>query len=362
MMKKPLLALGAILILLIVFLTTEEKKDFLTEETYWKKNVETVIYNPPAEDWEGSEGSEFIQEKLILRLLDRGDLKTPPLFSVRTIRTDEVKLSEEDSSEGLLFEGGYNVKNLFTELSVFKIKTVTEGDSLYLKEYMIDEAKSPSLEIRDGKKPVTLYLGKETKDKSLYSFYDGKYLLSTNAHTFRRFRSKTDSFRERNLLTVGTGYLSKVSWKRGQEYGEIENSPETRKSGGFQNIWRRNSGTRLVFNPGLGNDLENQWKTLRYERFPDEDQDGIEVLKELVKLPPDSEWNLDTSEGRKYKILLFPKTMIGDKEYRPVIRRIDDKWEESPAYVSDAVVRKIEESAEKIRNAKKWQRPEKKIK
>jgi hypothetical protein len=359
MNKKILLAVGAIILLLVIFLTTEEKKDYLTEETYWKKTIESITYRPPSEDWKGEDREEFIEKELILRLEDKGGMKKTPLFSVETTSKET---NSQGSSEKLVYEAGYNAKNLFNELSVFKIKSVTDAKPSFLDEYSIDFEKSPKLTISDGKKDIPLHLGKEIKDQSLYAISDEKFLLSATAHTFRRFRSQAISFRERNLVSAGNGYLKKIRLRDSTGELEIENNPTSNKGGGTQNVWRRNSGTRLVFDPKLGDDLDSVLKSLRYEMFPDEEEDGLAVIQELMSLPKNQQWEIWTSEGRHYKIVLFSKTLIGDKEYRPTLRLIDGKLQETPAYSSDAVGNRLSQSVEKIRKATPWQRPEKQIK
>jgi hypothetical protein len=353
-MKKILIAIAGIVFLLIVFLTTEENKDFLTEETYWKKNISEIRYTPPQSDWSGIKGQEFLAQAFSLIRLNKGNVKSPPIFIIK---------SQGINGEELVYEAGYNVKNLFTELSVLKIKSVVEAKPSYMEEYSIDLEKSPRLDILDGKKSLTLHLGIEIPDKSLFSFSDGKFILSTFAHSFRRFKTKIEFFRERNLVSTGNGYITKIRLKTSKELLEIENSPEEDKLGVNKNVWRRNTGTRLVFPPELGDELDSLLKSLRYELFPDDGgYEGVAIIKELTMMPIEMEWEVWTSEGRIYKIMLFPRTNLGDKDYRPTIRTIEGNLEESPAYTSEEMVQRLIQTSDKIRKSEKWQRPEKKLK
>lgn len=353
-MKKILIAVAGIVVLLIVFLTTEENKDYLTEETYWKKEISEIRYTPPQSDWSGNKGQDFLGQAFTLKRLNIGNIKKPPIFLIQSLGKN---------GEELIYEAGYKVKNLFTELSILKIKSVVEAKPSYMNDYSIDLEKSPRLEILDNKKSQILYLGVEIPDKSLFSFSDGKFILSTFAHSFRRLKTNILFFRERNLVSVGTGHITKIRLKSSSGLLEIENSPEDDKSGIKKNIWRRNTGTRIVFPPELGDELGSLLKTMRYDLFPDEEgEEGIAIIRELTKMPIEMEWEVWTSEGRFYKILLFPRTNLGDKDYRPLIRTIEGNLEESPAYTSEELIQRLTQASDKIRKSEKWQRPEKKLK
>ncbi len=349
-MKKYLFLVLSLVLLLMIFLFTEEKKEYQSEEVYWKKSIQSIQYFPPKKEWKEYSSTEFIPEELEFKLTDRGGLNSSPLFVVYSPKNE------------ILYEAGYNVRNLFSELSVFKIKSIADAKEEYLLEYNIEPELSPRLEIRENGEIVVLYLGKELKDKSIYSLSDGKFLLSASGYTFRRFQANKDTFRERNLVSVGNGYIRRIVWASDKGHLEIENKPVQNPSGGNQNQWRRNSGTRILFEPRLGDDLDSYLKSLRYEKFPDEDADGVPVILELVKLPKEEEWTVYTSEGRKIHITVFPKTLIGDKEYRPIIRTLNDTIKETPAYVTHSSMERLKQSGERIRNAAQWQRPEKKIK
>ena len=92
----------------------------LTEVKYWIINPEEIRYLPPKNS---SEFSKFISSNLNFQKKETG-LKTSPLFTIKGI--------DSDSKEEYLYEGNYNVKNLFTELSVISTKSITAQLSIAL--------------------------------------------------------------------------------------------------------------------------------------------------------------------------------------------------------------------------------------
>lgn len=350
MTKKLALFFLSLGILLIVFLLTEEKKEYQSEEVYWKKKIESISYYPPKKDWKEFSNTEFLNSNVEFFLVELGGFASPNIFYVK------------DPSQNIIYEGGYNVRNLFSDLSVFKIKSILQPEKEYLKEYSIDEEKSPYLELKEKNgSTIKLILGKELKDKSLYTLYDGKYILTTSAYVLRRFQNKPISFRERNIIHTGNEYIKRIIGSYEKYQVDIENRPSKNPSGGNQNNWRRNSGVKIVIEPRLGDDLDSVLKSLRVEKFPDEENDGLIVANELLKVNPESTWNISIADGREIQIQIYPKTWIGDMEYNLLVRTVNKNYQESPVYVSHRVVQRMIESAEKIRNAEPWQKPSKKI-
>ncbi|WCL50032.1 DUF4340 domain-containing protein [Leptospira sp. GIMC2001] len=354
MKYKALLGALAIFGMFLVMILTEEKQDYKTEEIYWKKDIHELQYAPPSEEWNSNNNQNYIKKSLTIKRLDKGGFSKLPFFIIET----------KDSENGnTTYEAGFNAKNLFTELSVLKINTVLDSNPSYLKEYKIEDKSSPTFSILESKEPEQILLGKELNDKTAISFAHANYILTTKAHTFRRFQAELFSFRERQLVNVGTGFIQKIRIKNSAETVEIENSPSPNEQGGRNNSWRRNTGTRLVFAPNLGDELDSAVKSLRYDLFPDEPNGAsLEVANELTKSDLDTTIEVWTSDGFQYKILLFPKTSISEKDYRPVLRTVVGLIEESPAYVNNDTVSRLINIADRIRKAEKWQRPEKQIK
>lgn len=354
MTKKILLAVASLILLAIVFLTTEEKKDFLTEETYWKKDITALDYIPPAQEWKGDANHLFIPNRMRIQKTGTGMGNSPVFFSVMGM--------DEAGKVIYQYEAGYNAKNTFTELGLLKVKSVAPWEDRFEKDFQI-ETGSPKIVLSEGKSQNEIRVGKEIVDKSLYSFSDGKYLLSSDAHTLRRFKTSAVSFRERNLVYTGEAWVSRIRFKNLAGLLEAENNPYQDEFGNRKGNWRRNTGTKLVFDPNLGAEWEAQLKNLRYDLFPDDENgEGWDVIGALVKgMPVDQEWELSYSDGRVVKILLFPKTTIKDKEFRPALRTLPGQWAESPAYVSHDIAERLVDISDKIRKADHWQKSEKKL-
>ena len=155
-MKKVFLILAAFVFLGFVFFFSEERfEDGLTEVKYWIINPEEIRYLPPKNS---SEFSKFISSNLNFQKKETG-LKTSPLFTIKGI--------DSDSKEEYLYEGNYNVKNLFTELSVISTKSITAANPDLLNKFEISIEKSPSIEIlKSSKLQKKIYLGEETRDNS----------------------------------------------------------------------------------------------------------------------------------------------------------------------------------------------------
>ncbi len=353
MNKKFIFPLISIFVLLIVFLTTEEKKENLTEEIHWKKNLNSISYFPPSKDWINESAGKFIDTQFTINRILAGGLKESPLFSV-TYTNKEGKSID--------YEAGYNAKNLFTELSVLKIKSAIEATPEYLKEFKINNEKSPKLVISDGKSKTNLIVGKENTNNSTNSFSVDSVIFSINSYTIKRFISDLMSFRERQLISAGIGSILKIKINIQGQKLEIDNSPSKNKEGNLVNAWSRTSGIRLTFDPALGDEMDGLLKSLRYEMYPDEKLDeGIEIISELTQNPSNDSIEVVMSDGKVIKIFLYPRTNIEEKDYIPVQRKIIGILDEFPGYVSADLLSRIQTSAEKIRKAEKWHKPTKTI-
>lgn len=353
MNKKLLYTLVGICFLFLVFLLTEEKKENQTEEIYWKKNLTEIQFQPASEEWNLENSTKYINSFFSIKKIEEGGLKSSPIFSIN---------NKTKSGKELIYEAGYNAKNTFTELSVLKIKSAVEANESYLKEFLIQKESSPKLILKENSEPNELVIGKEISSKSVTAFLLENSILSSNSYTFKRFESDLNSFREKQLINIGTGSILKIRLNFKEQTIEIENSPEKNPDGNVKNSWRRNSGIRLVIAPNLGDELDGLVKALKFDLYPDEDEeDGIQIIEELTKAPSQESIEVVNSEGRKIKILLFPQTNIQEKDYIPVQRKIIGILDEFPAYTSVEVVNKIRESAQKIGKAEKWNKPIKTI-
>ncbi len=353
MNKKFIFPIVSFLVLLIVFLTTEEKKENLTEEIFWKKNFDTVSYFPPAKDWSNEHASKFINKPFNIIRSSTGSFKGIPFFSVSYL---------DKNAKPITYEAGYNAKNLFTEISVLKIKSAVNATPEYLKKFEINSDKSPRLEVYEGKTSKKIIFGKENSSLSTNSLNIDSLILSINSYTIKRFITDLPNFRERQIISSGNGYIQKVKINIQGQSLEIENSPFKNKDGNLINSWSRTSGIRLTFDPALGDELDGLLKSIRYDLYPDEKlEDGLDIIRELTQNPTTDGIEVKMSDGKDIKIFVYPRTNIEEKDYIPVQRKIIGILDEFPGYVGVDIFTRIQTSAEKIRKAEKWHKPTKTI-
>jgi hypothetical protein len=355
--NKLLVGLAVLFGLLAIIIFTEERQENQTEEIYWKKGFSQIRYFPPTNDWSGYKKEDYIKRPITWKKIERSGLVLAPLFI-----QEENLPSETGADIPSIYESGFNVKNLYNDLSVLKIRSIPDTDPEHWKEFYIDLEASPKLEMIEKSKMETILLGKEDPDSSRFFFLHNNLLLSTQAYILRRFQTASSTLREKNLVTPGKGFIKRIRIRDEIGFLELENSTTEDKDGEEKSQWRRNSGTRLLLAPNLGEEMESNFKSLRYDLFPDDPSGpGIDVALILTKTNPEITMDLELSDGRQVKILLFPKTQISEKEYRPASRTLNQSIQESPAFIRENLVTKLKQSIAKIREAEPWQRPNQKI-
>ena len=140
-MKKVFLIFIAFFVLGIVFFLSEERhEEGLSEVKFWIINPEEIHYYPPVDS---SEFTNFLQTKLTFKKIELG-LKKNPIFI--------LKGNDKELKEDYLYEANYNVKNLFTELSVISTKSIISSTPELLRKFQIFTENSPSVEILKSSK------------------------------------------------------------------------------------------------------------------------------------------------------------------------------------------------------------------
>ena len=343
-MKKVFLILIAFIVLGIVFFYSEERTDEgLSEVKYWIINPEEIRYFAPKDS---SEFAKFISTNLIFQKKETG-LKTQPVFM--------IKGNDLESKSDYLYEGNYNVKNLFTELSVLSTKSITTANADLLKKFQISTEKSPAIEIlKSSQLEKKIYLGEETRDNSRRYLLSGKDLITALSHIFQKLTTSTLDFRDRNYLRFGEFELARMVFQGDGVRLTLENNPET-KNAIQTSKWFKILNGKFRINPTESGSIVPYLQNFKVEIYPDEPNgEGFAVGKELVKTEILAELDIFLTTGLHYKIKLFPKVVLKNKSYYPVLKEVENFFIESPSYASEQSVLQIINLLKKIQSDPEW--------
>ncbi|MBP7282607.1 MAG: DUF4340 domain-containing protein [Leptospiraceae bacterium] len=346
-MKKVFLILAAFVFLGFVFFFSEERfEDGLTEVKYWIINPEEIRYLPPKNS---SEFSKFISSNLNFQKKETG-LKTSPLFTIKGI--------DSDSKEEYLYEGNYNVKNLFTELSVISTKSITAANPDLLNKFEISIEKSPSIEIlKSSKLQKKIYLGEETRDNSRRYLLSDKDLITASSHIFQKLTNSSLDFRERNYTRFSEFDLVRMVIQGEGIRLNVENNPET-KNGIQTSKWFKILNGKYRINPSDSANLYPYLQSFKVEIYPDDSNgEGFAVARELTKTETLVQVDIFLINGLHYKIKLFPKVVLKNKSYYPVVKEVENFFIESPTYTSEELVVKLISLLKKIQSDPEWTEP-----
>ncbi len=346
-MKKGILIVLAFIILGLVFFFSEERhEEGLTEVNYWKINPEEIRYFPPKNS---SEFSKFIQSELIFKKKETG-LKTSPYFTIEGI--------DLESKEPYLYEGNYNVKNLFTEMSVLITKSINPAKPETLEKFQISKETSPSLEIlKSSKVEKKFYIGEETRDKSYRYLLSDNDLITTGSHIFTKFSNSPFELRERYYTRFGEFELARLQLKAEGIRLTIENNPET-KNGNQISKWFKIANGKFGMDPTAGANVLAYLQAFKADIFPDEpDGESFAVAKELISTEVFAQLDIFLINGFHFKIKLFPKVVLKNKSYYPVLKEVEKFSLQSPSYTSEQSVVQLLDLLKKIQSAPEWTEP-----
>ncbi|HMV45937.1 MAG TPA: DUF4340 domain-containing protein, partial [Leptospiraceae bacterium] len=299
-MKKILMVAIAFIVLAFVFFYSEERhEEGLTEIAYWKIEPDEIRYYPPKDH---SEFSNFIKSELTFKRIKTG-LKSSPYFTVEGI--------DPESKKPFLYEAGYNVKNLFTEMSVLNVKSINPANPDLLKKFQISEQSSPALEIYLSSKPQKkIYLGEQSNDKNYRYILSDKEVLTTIGHVFQKFSQSPFDLRDRQYLHFGEFELARMIFQSEGVRITIENLPET-KNGTQMSRWFKTTSGKNKMDPSQGSQLFSLLQAFKADLYPDEiEGEGFLVAKELTATETFANLQLILTNGMHYKIKLFPKVIL----------------------------------------------------
>jgi hypothetical protein len=346
-MKKAILIVLAFVILGIVFFFSEERhEEGQTEVSYWKINPEEIRYLPPKNS---PEFSKFFSTELVFKKIETG-LKTPPHFTIEG--------NDPESKQHYLYEGSYNVKNLFTEMSVLTTKSINPAKPDVLEKFQISPETSPAIEIvKSSKVEKKIYLGEETRDKSYRYLLADKDLITTGSHIFQKFFNSQFELRERYYTRFGEFELARLQIQAEGIRLTIENNPET-KNGMQVSKWFKVQNGKFRMDPTNGANLFAYLQAFKVEVYPDEpDGEGFAVAKELTATETFAQLDIFLVNGLHLKIKLFPKTVLKNKSYYPVLKEVEKFSLQSPSYTSEQSVVQLLDLLKKIQSAPEWTEP-----
>ncbi|TGK07319.1 DUF4340 domain-containing protein [Leptospira semungkisensis] len=360
-MRNKLYLLGAAAVLLfIAFFLIEENKEDLTEIQYWKFPIDRIEYLPPSEEWLEKADEKFHKNAFTISVKE-GIKKGGKFFLVSNL--------DKETGKSIEFEGGYNAENTVRDFSVFRVKStepVTAGipikDSLYVGE------GSPKLIIYSGNNSRTLRIGRKHFSNSTRIILDSEsspVLLTVSSYLFDRFQKGPEDFRLKALLSLNKEYIKEISYiDEGGKAVRVDNTPYEEKNN-KKNFWRRLSGTIILLEPRIGEELYRSVTSLKVELFPDEPNGaGFGVGTVLAPNSNQNEFSLASlkvllSDGNEIIYRFHMPTTIGDKKLNPVIRIVNGNFKEPPFYVSEESLLKIQHAVSKIQNAKAIVKPAK---
>jgi hypothetical protein len=325
---------------------TDEKVEDSGEVNFWKIDIDEIRYYPPKEP--SAEFEKFIQTSFTMRMKKKG-LRTNPFFTVSEKNTE--------SNLDIIYEAGYGVKNLFTDLSVIKTKTMTNETPELLEKFSISEVKSPKLELYEsGKLLKTILIGKDNKSTRFFS--SEKFIISSNASVFDNLKNSTTYLREKQQVFTGESRMHNLEFISNSSL-KLENISAF-DSTVSQQVWFKSQDKKKKVNPNSSTRMEGFINAISTGLFPD-DKDGLGFTKvnEFVSGEPISTLNITLANGTKYKIRFYPKTEIKGSGYYPILRSIENELNESPAYIRELAYNNLVEILNTIRDEAEWIEPKK---
>ena len=302
--------LGAVILLcffLLIF--TEEKVEFEKETLLWKFNVERIEFEPGAREWNREQ--HYIEEPVLLQR--KGSLFDKYYFTVKT---------KDPQGKELLYEGGYSVKNLFSELSTPRSRMVVSHTAENMDKLGIEPGKSPVLHLYSGSEQKSITIGEKSSDGNLVYFTTGQGIYGLYSFIFEKLKDKV-LFRERQIVSGIAESIKKIQLK--------DASGTVRKLRNDEGVWKKQDQKASAA-------VENAYRSLRSELYPDQENGGgLDVALILVKDEPSHTLEFVTADNTLIELKTYPPTNIKNVKYIPYVRSIRGQFTESPAYMNKIV-------------------------
>lgn len=354
MNRRLILGFLAFGVILALFLFVDERKENLSETIFWKESWSTLEYTPPSEEWLKNNDS-FAKNSIRMQIYSTS-WKDNPIFSAST--------KDDATKEEFIYEGNFNVKNSFNDLSVLKTKIWEVSTPEVLKTYSIDPANSPKIKLTNKNgSSKDLVIGKKlTSDTNRIVCESDSKVIAPYYYILEKFKNPIESLRERQFINHSGGYVKSIAFSSLGRTVKAENSADKNQFGSYVNHWRRPLGGRIVLPPEIGNQWESQVKALRADLYPDDTNGpGFAFAKESSLTEPEAEIQVELSSGVSVSLKIFPVINWKDRYYRPIIREFKGFFIEGPSFMSVESFGSFLNGATQVQNAKQWERPNQRI-
>lgn len=360
MNKRFLYLLLAFLFLLGVFFFQEERLEYQSELNFWKENWKSIHFQPPKKEWCGAGEPAFIPKEIEMRLYERGWKKAPIL---------SVSYLDEMTKEVVTYEGNYNIKNTFSDLSVLKTKFIETVKAEELSKYcLLDDAPKlilslDSPQVAGNPSNKTIFFGKKIEsDSARILARESMQLISPYAYLLEKFRGNIVGLRERQFFSYSGGYIKKIDLMGQGLRITAENLAKKNQYESYVNQWSRPTGERIVLSPEIGNDWETKLKALRADLYPDDvEGPGFSESAKWKGATPEFTVSVTHSDSQEWKLSIYPRMEWKGKSYRPILREIPPYLAESLSFVNEEAFQNFLQSALRVKSASRYERPNQKI-
>ncbi|XDD46964.1 hypothetical protein AB3N60_02405 [Leptospira sp. WS39.C2] len=356
MKQKITLVLLAFLGLFLLFYLMEDHPENISETNYWKEDWKSIQYNPPKPDWCGNLVPSFAEHQMVFRKIPRG-WNEPALYTVTThVNGNEV-----------FYEGNYNVKNSFSELSVLKTKLIESSTDEIKKTYCLSES-SPSLFLsEENGKEIKFQANKQLLFGKKIGADDGRIAVLVNneiiapyQYIIEKFRTPVSNFREKMYVTMSEGFIQELKFSGQGILVQVENRAKKNQYNVYVNDWSRTTGERIVLPPDVGNQWESVVKGLKVEFYPDET--GAPKFPTISeKTSPEAILDVTISNGNKIRLSLLPVWESEQGKWRPVFRQFPPHFDESISWMKEESFQNLVNAVMKVKSASRYERPNQKI-
>lgn len=319
--KKFLPLVLVFIVLFAIFYFTEEKQEESSSITFWNLDFDTLEYTPPASD-SSLNGDYGVNSFTAVR--EQSSFRSEPRFTITNV--------DVATNETLVYEGGYNIKNLFTELASLNTNFITQESSELLQKFSITQT-SPKLNLKSGNKILkSIIFGKPNYSKGYAYAQADNYIIGINNNIIDKLKLELSNLRDKQLLNLSGEFFRKVSLEGELSY-QFENEAYKENNILKQN-WYVLVGKKKKLTANTGTRIDGILRGLYIEHFGDDPKTkGYAILKELIQTNPNYELSIESSTGSKLKLLFYARTTIDGKEYIP-IQKIYEKTTLSPAYIT----------------------------
>ncbi|MCX7999237.1 MAG: DUF4340 domain-containing protein [Leptospiraceae bacterium] len=319
--KKILPLILVFVILFAIFYFTEEKEEESSSVTFWNIDFDTIEYIPPAQ--ESSLNGDYANKGFIA-IREQQTFRSDPRFIITNV--------DATTNETMTYEGGYNIKNLFTELASLNTTFITQESPELLQKFSITST-SPKLNLKNGNTILkTIVLGKPNHSKGYAYAQTDNYVIGINSNITDKLKLELSNLRDKQLLNISGQFFRKVSFEGDVSY--VFENDAYKENNILKQNWYLISGKKKKLTANTGTRIDGILRGLYVEHFGDDPKTkGYAVLKELISASPSYEMEIENSDGSKLKLLFFSRTTIDGKEYIP-IQKVHEKISFSPAYIT----------------------------